>query len=171
MITDELNNNVDMINAMLAMQKKLDSDIMQKKGIKYGEGNLTEDNINLAIIDELGELNHELKGLWCWWKEHQDSPDHKKVLEELVDLWHFVLMKHYLVSELGDYTIERLAQVIPYIATSISDYHFIYTIGSSAFDIDDVIALTYSLGFEISDVHRAYMEKNRINHERLERGY
>jgi dimeric dUTPase (all-alpha-NTP-PPase superfamily) len=44
-----------------------------------------------TILDEVGELTHELKANWCWWKKTQPPVDEKKVLGELVDIWHFVL--------------------------------------------------------------------------------
>ena len=37
----------------------------------------------------LGELTHELKG--DWWKKSQKPVDRKRVLEELVDVYHFVM--------------------------------------------------------------------------------
>ena len=43
----------------------------------------------MAILDEIGELTHELKANWCWWKKTQAPVDNEKVLGELVDIWHF----------------------------------------------------------------------------------
>ncbi|WP_289501700.1 dUTP diphosphatase, partial [Faecalibaculum rodentium] len=50
---------------MLKLQAKLDERIVQGNGITYKD--LLEGNRYVsAILDELGELNHELKGDWCW---------------------------------------------------------------------------------------------------------
>ncbi len=53
---------------MLKLQQKLDERIVQGNGITYKD--LLEGNWYVsAILDELGELNHELKADWCWWKK------------------------------------------------------------------------------------------------------
>lgn len=41
----------------------------------------------------------------------------------------------------------------------------------SDFDLDNVVALTVGLGFDIENVYREYLKKNKENYERLERGY
>ena len=38
---------------------------------------------HLALIDEIGEVNHELKKMWCYWRENQPKVDREKLLEEL----------------------------------------------------------------------------------------
>lgn len=50
------------------------------------------DQILRAILDELGEVNHEDKASFCWWKKTQKPVDNEKLLEEIADLMHFVLM-------------------------------------------------------------------------------
>lgn len=80
-------NNVELIRKMLKMQAKLDKTIMDE----YGLTEIDEEKLNMAILDEIGELNHELKANWCWWKKTQAPVDEEKVLGELVDIWHFVL--------------------------------------------------------------------------------
>ena len=69
------------------MQRTLNENILNE----FGEEAMTEEKLELAIIDELGELTHELKGDWCWWKKTQKPVDRKRVLEELVDVYHFVM--------------------------------------------------------------------------------
>lgn len=77
----------ELIKEMLQMQKKLDEAIMDEHGLTE----IDEENLRMAILDEVGELTHELKGNWCWWKKTQPQVDEEKVLGELVDIWHFVL--------------------------------------------------------------------------------
>ena len=77
----------DLIKEMLQMQAKLDEAIMKE----YGLDEIDKENLKMAILDEVGELTHELKGEWCWWKKTQAPVDEEKVLGELVDIWHFVL--------------------------------------------------------------------------------
>lgn len=77
----------ELIKEMLQMQAKLDEAIMKE----YRLEELDEEKLNMAILDEIGELTHELKGNWCWWKKTQAPVDMSKVLGELVDVWHFIL--------------------------------------------------------------------------------
>lgn len=72
----------ELIKKMLQMQSKLDEAIMKE----YGLDEIDEEKLNMAILDEVGELTHELKANWCWWKKIQASVDNEKVLGELVDI-------------------------------------------------------------------------------------
>ena len=89
----------ELIKEMLQMQAKLDESIMNE----YGLNEIDEENLRMAILDEVGELTHELKWNWCWWKKTQAPVDDKKVLGELVDVWHFVLsyQNHFNDGENG----------------------------------------------------------------------
>lgn len=49
--------DVKLIKEMLQMQAKLDKAIMDE----YGLAELDEEKLSLAILDEVGELTHELK--------------------------------------------------------------------------------------------------------------
>ena len=77
----------EQLKEMFQMQRTLNKSILDE----FGEESMTEEKLELAIIDELGELTHELKGDWCWWKKTQKPVDRKRVLEELVDVYHFVM--------------------------------------------------------------------------------
>ena len=50
--------DIALIIKMLKMQSKLDKAIMDE----YGLDKIDEDKLSLAILDEVGELTHELKG-------------------------------------------------------------------------------------------------------------
>lgn len=74
---------------MLEMQKSYDRDVFEAHNLRgYDE---IIDRIGRAMLDELGELNHELKSSWCWWKNTQKQIDDAKVLEEFADVVHFCL--------------------------------------------------------------------------------
>ncbi len=75
------------LKEMFQMQKSLNENILKE----FGKLSMTSDKLQMAITDELGELTHELKGRWCWWKKSQKPVDRKRVLEELVDVYHFVM--------------------------------------------------------------------------------
>lgn len=75
-----------------------------------------------AIIAELGEILEEYQ-LWKDWRYDYPKVDREHLLEEVADLWHFV------------------------------------------------INLTLYLGFDANDVYFKFLEKNKENHNRQDRGY
>lgn len=165
----------ELIKEMLQMQKKLDEAIMKE----YGLDEIYEYNLRMAILDEVGELTHELKGDWCWWKKTQAPVDDKKVLGELVDIWHFVLsyQNHFnkgeemLCSysnekEMSDTLIERLRAKTINLPFALS--HLVYYKGSI---ITVLVAISEYLGFTIEQVYEAYCNKNKVNYQRLNEGY
>lgn len=165
----------DLIKEMLQMQKKLDEAIMEE----YGLTEIDEENLRMAILDEVGELTHELKGDWCWWKKTQTPVDDKKVLGELVDIWHFVLsyQNHFNFGEearLSYLNEEELSNgMLKRLRTKKSNLSKVLTrlvIFESSI-IPVLIAITEYIGFTIEHVYEAYCGKNRINYQRLKEGY
>ena len=165
----------ELIKEMLQMQAKLDEAIMKE----YGLTEINEENLRMAILDEVGELTHELKGNWCWWKKTQAPVDDKKVLGELVDVWHFVLsyqnhfnkgeemLCNYLnEKEMSDTLLERLRAKTINFPFALS--HLVYYKGSI---IAVLVAISEYLGFTIEQVYECYCDKNKINYQRLKEGY
>ena len=165
----------DLIKEMLQMQKKLDEAIMEE----YGLNEIDEENLRMAILDEVGELTHELKADWCWWKKTQAPVDKQKVLGELVDIWHFVLsyQNHFNFGEearLSYLNEEELSNgMLKRLRTKKSNLSKVLTrlvIFESSI-IPVLIAITEYLGFTIEQVYEAYGDKNKINYQRLKEGY
>lgn len=165
----------DLIKEMLQMQKKLDEAIMEE----YGLTEIDEENLRMAILDEVGELTHELKGNWCWWKKTQPQVDEEKVLGELVDIWHFVLsyQNHFNFGEearLSYLNEEELSNgMLKRLRTKKSNLSKVLTrlvIFESSI-IPVLIAIAEYLGFTIEQVYEAYGDKNKINYQRLKEGY
>ena len=166
--------DLEKINEMIEMQKKLDSAIEQDKGIKYGESKYCYDGLSYAILDELGELNHELKGNWCWWKNTQELPDQKKVLGELVDVWHFVMSLHYhevrskidlgVISNLMNFSSKSILRLI--LDTVMMNRLYI-----DCHIMELLIAYSKKIGFSVSEIYEAYLEKNKENYNRIAEGY
>jgi dimeric dUTPase (all-alpha-NTP-PPase superfamily) len=166
--------DIEKINEMIEMQKKLDSAIEQDKGIKYGSSKYCYDGLSYAILDELGELNHELKSNWCWWKNTQELPNQHKVLEELVDVWHFVMSLHYhevktkidtaIIADLMNFSSKAILRMIldtvmlskPHVDCHIMELLIVYS---------------KKVGFSISEIYDEYIEKNQENYHRIEVGY
>lgn len=176
-IKEEVIKSAKMVDEMLVMQKTLNNAIMKEKGLTFGGDKFNFTTLKRAIIDEVGELNHELKATWCWWKNTQAEPNNEKVLEELVDVWHFVMSRHYLRIDAGRGDVETDTKIIALdgirdaTKDELLEYDPIIQFLESYMDLDDMIALTYSLGYEIEDVYNMYIKKNKINFERLKNGY
>lgn len=82
--------NAEMLFEMIQLQIAYDQAVYEEFETEYDET-----KTRLALLDEIGETNHELKALWCWWKKTQKPVDWCKVLEELADCWHFALSIYY----------------------------------------------------------------------------
>lgn len=154
---------IEKIKEMIKMQKALDSAIYKEHGARFDV-----EKYCLAILDEVGEMVHELKGNWCWWKKTQKPVDRQRVLEELVDVWHFTLSYTYQKQ----YTIsisyfEKLYEEIE----AHTLFNIIRMFIASDYSIERLLLITYKLGFNIDDVYNEYIKKNQENYQRLERGY
>lgn len=159
---------------MLEMQKTLNEDILAK----HGKAKYNLNNLNLALLDEVGELVHELKGDWCWWKFTQKEPDITKVKEEFVDCIHFglCLILEYKEGRFGAFIYDAM----------LNNYHCVKDIRPDLYEvIENTLSLYYSinyrianlfylgerLGFSFNEIYEAYVEKNKINFKRLKEGY
>lgn len=161
--------NKEMIIEMLEMQKALDEAIYKGHNTSFNK-----DRCFLALIDEIGELTHELKSDWCWWKKTVKPKDDAKVLEELVDVWHFAMSIHNNIN--NPYSRLTYVDFLDFEKMKNTKYNIVYIIncltdGIGMESLFYVIHLTFKLGYEIEDVYKAYIEKNKINYERLKGGY
>lgn len=133
----------------------------------------------MAILDEVGELTHELKGDWCWWKKTQPQVDEEKVLGELVDIWHFVLnyQNHFNGGENGILNASMFERNSDNILNLLmtNEYKLSETLTDlSTWNIhkmERLVAISEYLGFTIEQVYEAYCNKNKINYQRLKEGY
>lgn len=157
------------------MQAKLDKAIMKE----YGLICIDETNLSFAILDEVGELTHELKGKWCWWKKTQPQVDEEKVLGELVDIWHFVLswQNHFKDGEEGIINARAVVRNSKRILNLLKTKE--YRLSEELSDLvawelcklERLIAITEYIGFTVQQVYEAYWDKNKVNYKRLESGY
>lgn len=142
--------DIELIRKMLKMQAKLDEAIMKE----YGLYTIDEEKLSFAILDEVGELTHELKGNWCYWKKTQPPVDGEKVLTD-DEIMEKVDDNRWSIEEYGKGIVIKLAD-LPY---------------SPLWKVEPLIAITEYLGFTIEQVYEAYCGKNKINYQRLKEGY
>ena len=165
----------EIVNKMLDMQEKLDESIMKEYGLKEIDRN----KLKFAILDEIGELTHELKGNWCWWKKTQAPVDNDKVLGELVDIWHFILswqnhfgngkkwyVKSFDTKESVNFYLEVMKKDKKYFFDILCDL-----VNWQIDMIRGIIEVTEYLGFTVEQVYKAYCDKNKVNYQRLKEGY
>lgn len=165
----------EMLEHMISMQADLDREIMKAHGLKgYEDISLTD--LNLAILDEAGELTHELKPLWCWWKKPA-KVDRDRVLEEFVDVVHFIMMRalklEYSDSLLMGFTLAHKnpePKTYPYAYPLLinSQLDAVRTARGDGYAIFNAVR---QLGFTWAEVYEAYKAKNAVNHERVKEGY
>lgn len=168
--------STEMIKDMLERQKAYDTEVFKEHNVDY----VSKSQLESALFDELGELMHAQKSDWCWWKKSQEQVDRSKVLEELADVFHFVLIyelfygkRTYLLDDLG-YDLESPRDYMPMVQMDIG--LGIATALTRIIDLADsrlmyLLALSEHLGFCLEEIYAAYMRKNAINMERLKEGY
>lgn len=167
-------NIKEQLTQMFLMQRTLNQNILKE----FGQDSMTEEKLELAIIDELGELTHELKGDWCWWKKTQKPVDRKRVLEELVDVYHFVMT--YELACLCTYNDMSITHIFNEYKFEINHFdelkgerldYLISDISATCDKMGNLLKLTKYLGFTMDEVYQEYLNKNKINYERLKNGY
>lgn len=160
----------EQLKEMFTMQKALNEAILKE----FGQDSMTGEKLELAIIDELGELTHELKGDWCWWKKTQKPVDRKRVLEELVDVYHFVMTFELIFEPNGiEYILSFYRFYIERFGEGISGRldDFIINVSRNHNKLAQLLDLTERLGFSFDEVYQEYLNKNKENYDRLARGY
>lgn len=167
-------NGTETIMKMMEMQKTYD-ELVFKAHMIHGYDDI---DIDSALLDEIGELNHELKANWCWWKFSQKPVDKEAALEEFADVMHFVLMqmisvgfdRNEISNDLTDfvkYCNHLLGIDMYYCGDPVqmvvdmvnSDYIRLFTAGMEMFNL------------KWNDVFEIYSKKNAINVQRVKDGY
>lgn len=163
----------EQLEKMFRMQKALNENILKE----FGKESITEEKLELAIIDELGELTHELKGDWCWWKKSQAQVNRQRVLEELVDIYHFVMTYELMYGN----TSGDIKDILEFYKIEIEEYEedvsglalhrLISIVAFRENKLMELLELSRKLNFTFDEIYQEYLNKNKINYERLENGY
>jgi dimeric dUTPase (all-alpha-NTP-PPase superfamily) len=165
---------------LFELQAKLDERIYKEHPVQEGEDRLAKKIIALQV--ELGELANELPEVFKFWSNKKNN--YEKALEELVDCLHFLLSiglelettnividSDYTGADTTETFIFAFETVIE-LANSIRDGNksYIYQVYEELFNLFVGLGEKY-LGFTWEQVEKAYLDKNKINHERQESGY
>lgn len=157
-----------MLNEMIELQRNIDQIVFEKFGKSY-----VDIDIESALLDECGELNHELKPSWCWWKENPGKVCRKKVREELVDCIHFILMLA-IGSQLEKSLIAGFEHAHRLTLEEMKNRRIEELVNADG-DIRWLGMLMYciaiKLGFTWFEVYEEYKYKNHINVLRQKNGY
>lgn len=156
----------ELLAEMIELQKVIDQKIFRKFGVSYEDVDLES-----ALLDEVGELNHEIKPTRCWWKEHPGVIDSAKVLEEFVDCIHVILMMAIGEDSVNSLMLgfEAAHKEVP---EFIESYNPLDLMQDNIMDAGYVMyVLAKKLRFDWFDVYQAYKQKNAENHHRAETGY
>ena len=148
------------LDAYIEQKQQVQKDVFQEKG--------------LALLVELAELANETRCFKYW--SSKGASKREVLLEEFVDSIHFMLslgnMKGYRLenwpaeegeADLTVLFIEATARISQFIAEPTKQHYVA---------IWQVYAqLAYNLHFSVTDVLKAYVEKNEKNYERQKSGY
>lgn len=165
----------DKIREIIEMQKALDLSIINSNNVDF-DSILDSKRVELALFDELGELNHELKSDWCWWKKSQKPKNRDRVLEELIDCLHFATIISYrsmddkeLNSCIAWYCNNDGTLTLGYSEKLLfAYYNAILNCKQCMFM---VLMLGRNLGYSFDEMYQAYINKNKVNFDRQKQGY
>jgi len=183
------------LDKLFKIQAELDNRIVEKKGL---QGQDLLDKKILALQVELGELAQNWRG-FKFWSEDQEPRGQAEyleyrctceggnrwvnknpLLEEYVDCLHFILsigndliLYKYEYVELVDFTNDIIAQFNA-VFRLIGNWKKEQLLMNNRFYfevVNEFLCLGKMLGFTWEQIETAYLEKNKINHERQENGY
>lgn len=154
------------------LQRDLDEKILNS--IPQTREDILEHKI-LALIVELGEFANETRCFKYWSKK---GPNEREViLEEFVDGIHFLLslgLDFHLTYELDETKLETypsLTTGIHKVFEQIHDFKQKPTQENYTTLMNTYLSVGQMLNFTEEDIFDAYLEKNKVNHERQHSGY
>ncbi|GAE30145.1 dUTP diphosphatase [Alkalihalobacillus hemicellulosilyticus] len=161
------------IQTLFAIQKKLNDRIMAEHQLV--ESDLFQEQL-LAFLVEIGELANETRCFKYW--SRKGASEQKVILEEYVDGVHFLLTIGLALSytdvKVNDTASANQGMLTERFLTVMKLTHQLEAIK----DIDTYnelfeayIALGMALGFTMAEIEQAYLEKNKVNHQRQDEGY
>jgi dimeric dUTPase (all-alpha-NTP-PPase superfamily) len=166
------------LQKLFEMQRQLDEHIDREHPRQEDEDRLAKKILALQV--ELGELANELPEVFKFWSNKKNNRE--KALKEYVDGFHFILS---IAIELG-YTVDDLYVWDDELIGKTEDIflelmYWVVLLKSkneqqrkTAFRTICYIFFNMAeqrLGFTWKEIEEAYLQKNAVNHKRLESGY
>lgn len=165
---------------LMTQQEKLDKNIRAKKGISvlHWNYNLVKNQL-IALNVEINEFINECHDIWKYWK---DKPvDKDKIIEEAVDVIHFIMLNENkgkvsfkANSELMKENLEKYSkEKTEYIKTPLQAIYLLQDTeyNSNTEKLFLVLLILDHYDFTAKDIMDKYIEKNKVNFERMETGY
>lgn len=165
----------EQIKTIWDMQKELDKDIRKNNDISPDTDLSLEKYI--ALKTEFFELINEIEA-FKFWKKNKGK---KHIIEEASDMLHFIfslaidaeeyiempedLFKDMDVSDLG------INEITGMIDMNISDIVINCSYEDLFLIIAELLILLNMCGFDADDLYNAYINKNKVNHERQNNNY
>ena len=148
-------------------QVKLDHNIHQNHNVTY---QTVIEEIKLALLVELGELANEVRCFKFW--SNKGPSDKITILEEYVDGIHFITSMCIRENIEGIFEIREMSK-----NTNKKDitklFNDLFDLSNKLSARQDIIhwyqlflELGYVLGFNLNDIKDAYINKNKVNHQR-----
>lgn len=169
-------NKADLIY-LLTQQEKLDSSMRDTHGIKkrHWLENMDKEHA-IALNVEKHEFINEAHQTWKYWKKK--PMEMSKVLEEAIDVIHFVM----LILNKPSINVEKTAKQTADWILTFEPLHDRNEVKDAIYNLSDrpnhprqVLTLVLQIldyyGFDVMDILRTYKEKNTKNFERMVEGY
>lgn len=170
-LKDYAPRNMAMLQEMLEIQRAHDEWTFEAFGIRNGYADC---DLDAALLDEVGELNHELKPFWCWWKRGGKYINHSKCLEEWADCMHFILAKIIKAGPSAEKRFLKRAENLWKNKDSSwpnrsKTYHLCDLPGEklSLYLADYMLYIPDQIGATFEQTYEAYKAKNAVNKERV----
>lgn len=170
------------IEKLFEAQRILDGKIYEEHPLQEGEDRIEKKILSLLV--EIGELANETK-CFKYWSNKPPAPK-EITLEEFVDGVHFFIslaidfeIKPYDFVVKDDYTSETLTSSFNelYLWVAELSEKLKHTIAINLkFDLHACFSLFIGigekfLGFSWDEIAKAYIDKNKVNHQRQDSGY
>ena len=155
------------------------------------EGEDKKDKMLLALLVEIGECANEWKGFKYWSKRNKpntfsfnkDRGEYNPLLDEYVDGFHFVmdygleigidpaaLNIRFSVPD-SKFITQAFLKVQEKIFELKNEWNSVFRLMKYELVLCHYLRLGKMLGFSDDDIFNAYVEKNKINHQRQDNGY
>jgi dimeric dUTPase (all-alpha-NTP-PPase superfamily) len=170
MIIEE--ENLMDIQTLFKIQKQLNDRIINEH--QLNEEDLFKEKL-LAFIVEIGELANETRCFKYW--SRKPSSERSIILEEYVDGLHFALTLGLALDQTTISEKKEYVQKESVTEQFLDVLHFAHQLKENQSQdlfqpfMDSFFSLGHKLGFTYEEIEKAYLLKNKVNHERQDNGY